>query len=85
MSADTRDARRRRWRTGLLYAGTGLAVFLIFLCVWDHISEYRVAIIVLLVVLFVVLQARDWKRMERDRVERRRRRGSRRVEGRTKR
>lgn len=47
---------RRRPLSIVLYVLTGFALLLVFLPVWDVVSEYRVAILVLVAVVFLVAQ-----------------------------
>jgi len=58
---------RRHPLSIVLYVLTGFALLLVFLPVWDVVSEYRVAILVLVAVVFLVAQVMDWERMRKDR------------------
>ena len=78
MGAKSRTNRRHHPLSVLLYVLSGFALLLVFLPIWDEISEYRVLILVLIVIVFVVMQAIEWRRMRRDRQDRQERWGLRR-------
>lgn len=58
----------------MFYGCLGVAAVVGFINVWDVIGWMRVLLLVLLAVIGLVLQTRDWERIRRQRLERRRQR-----------
>ena len=68
-------SRRHHPLTVVLYVLTGLGLLMACLPIWDDVAPYRVPLLVLVVLTFIVLQAIDWRRMRTDRLDRRKRWG----------